>query len=352
MVKDGWIDPRCTPLELPNGMRGPFIELGDGSLMTMVDNDPTYRAPLKGVLTSRDGGETWSDPRQVYAGPGPGIPASGLLTRTRQGIIVMVYVDYSTVKIGWDDEAGEPVENIRADVWSIRSLDEGETWVDRQKIFDGYCGALINIIETRSGRIVVPIPVLLRGPGRHEVRTYVSADQGQTWRGSNIIDLGGRGHHGGADEGTVVELENGRLLMLLRTNWDQFWEAFSDDDGLSWRTVRPSGIDASSAPGQLQRLSSGRLLLLWNRLYPDWSNTFSRSGQAASETMASRHRQELSIAFSEDEGQTWSESQVLTRDLARPSYPRLFERSPGELWITTAFGGILQVRIREEDFVG
>ena len=351
MARIRWIDPRCTPLDLPEEMRGPFIELGDGSLMTVVPNDLSYRSPLKGALFSADGGRTWSDPHPVYAGAGPGVPAACVFLRTRQGVIVMVYTDQSTFNPGWDDDAGEPIANIRADVWTIRSLDEGRTWVDRQKVLDGYCGGLINIIETRGGKVVVPVPTLLYDPGRAEVCTFVSGDQGQTWERSNFIDLGGKGHHGGADEGTLVELGDGTLFMLLRTNWDRFWEARSTDEGRSWRTVRPSSLDASSAPGCLARLASGRLVLLWNRLYPRGEHTFYRSGGQASETPASRHREELSIAFSEDEAQTWSEPQALWRDPTRPAYSRLFERSPGELWITTGFQGSLRVRIDEADFV-
>ncbi len=79
---------------------------------------------------------------------------------------MLVYVDHGTFKWGWDDDAGEPAANVRADVWAMRSLDDGKTWTSRQRIFEGYCGALINIIETRSGDIVVPVPMLMYGPGR------------------------------------------------------------------------------------------------------------------------------------------------------------------------------------------
>ena len=314
MATTRWIHPRCTKLGLPPEMLGPFIELGDGSLMTIVDNDLKYLTPLKGARTSTDDGMTWSDTRPIYTGPKPGIPGGGVLLRTLDGVIVLVYVDQSTFRSGWDDEAGEPVANTRGDVWTIRSLDEGKTWVDRQKILDGYCGALINMIETRGGKIVVAVQILQYNPGRHETCIYVSSDQGRTWKRSNIVDLGGHGHHGGAYEGTVVELGDGRLLMLLRTNWDRFWEVFSSDEGQSWRVIRPSEIDASSAPGCLARLASGRLVLLWNRLYPQGKNIYSRSGGAASETPASQHRQELSIAFSSDESQTWTPPTVLARD--------------------------------------
>ncbi len=92
--------------------------------------------------------------------------------------------------------------------------------------------------------------------------------------------------------------------MLLRTNWDRFWEAYSTDEGRSWRTVRPSDIEASTAPGCLLRLASGRIMLLYNQLYPRGKNTYFRSAGQASETPASRHRQKLSVTFSEDDGQT------------------------------------------------
>ena len=34
------------------------------------------------------------------------------------------------------------------------------------------------------------------------------------------------------------------MWMLLRTTLDQFWSAYSDDGGLNWRVLEPSGIDA------------------------------------------------------------------------------------------------------------
>src|SRR3546814_5276299 len=70
-------------------------------------------------------------------------------------------------------------------------------------------------------------------------------------------------------EATIAELNDGRLWMLIRTNYGRFWESFSDDRGRSWRVLMPSDIDASTAPGQLARLASGRLALAWNRLYPE-----------------------------------------------------------------------------------
>src|SRR5690606_7459092 len=97
--------------------------------------------------------------------------------------------------------------------------------------------------------------------------------------------------------------------------WMQLWRAESADGGRTWHPYGPSGIPASSAPAMLKRLQSGMLLLLWNRPYPEGSTTYPFSGGArlATATPVSNHRAELSIAFSKDEGATWSKPVVIAR---------------------------------------
>jgi predicted neuraminidase len=185
---------------------------------------------------------------------------------------------------------------------------------------------------------VASVEHLVRNPGHWVACSLSSDDEGKTWRQSNLIDLGGHGHHDGATEPTMAELSDGRLLMLIRTNLDRFWQAFSDDGGRYWRTIQPSPLDASSSPGCLLRLRSGRLVLLWNRLNPEgriWPK--SRPG-VASEVPASWHREELSLAFSEDDARTWTKPLVIARQTnGQLSYPYLVERRPGELWLMAGF---------------
>ena len=353
-----WIDPRFT--KLPFERFWPFVELSDGSLLT-IDGNATR--------TSSDNGKTWSEPHSIYLGPSPGIPSSAaVLLKSRDGVLVLVYMDWSTYKWGWDDARREAADDVRLDVWAIRSLDEGVTWVDRQQLLDGYCGALIDIVQADSGQIVVPVQRLLRDPSRNETRVHVSADNGKTWKQSNLIDLGGRGHHGGAYEATLVQLKDGRLWMLLRTNWDRFWEAYSSDGGYSWRVIKPSRIGASTSPGYLARLASGRLVLVWNQLYPAGKTNYPRLGGDGnlSEVAASWQRDELSIAFSQDDGKTWTKPIIIARQTSGHlyqhgesqyeggsiAYPYLFERKPGLLWIITRLGPPLRVSVEEADLLG
>ncbi len=67
---------------------------------------------------------------------------------------------------------------------------------------------------------------------------------------------------------------------------------------------------------------------------------------------ASTQRSELSIALSHDDDSSWSEPVVIARNEPgqRVSYPFLFERRPGELWITT-MQGFLRVRVAERDLI-
>lgn len=341
-----WIDQRASLVG--GGRVGTFVVLADGSVMTTDGN---------ATRTTSDDGKTWSEPRTIYDGPKPGVPSNAsVLLRTRAGVVVLVYMDMSTYKWGWDSAKQDAVDDARLDVWAIRSLDEGKTWVDRQRLMEGYCGALIDIIETSTAEIVVPVQPMLHNPGRHATRTYVSADEGKTWSKSNTIDLeGSSGHHDGAMEATLAELGDGRLWMLLRTNLDFFWETFSLDKGRSWQEPRASRFDASSAPGYLLRLKSNRLAFVWNRLCPEGKTEVARRGGDGqlSSTPASWFRGELSLALSEDDGKTWTEPVVIARKPGGGlAYPYLFERRPGELWVSTRFSDHVCFSVKEADFVG
>jgi sialidase-1 len=58
------------------------------------------------------------------------------------------------------------------------------------------------------------------------------------------------------------------------------------------------------------------------------------------------------MAFSNDDGTTWTPPVILLRLRSqRQSYPQVFERRPGELWVTT-WQGRSFIKLKEADFVG
>ncbi len=327
LYAERWINPAVEMLELTH--KPPFATLSNGDLATI---------DAEGFRISKDDGKTWSNPVPVCKGLDPEEPASFYLLKTKNNTLVFVYLNFTGKKFDWDEKKKEPGENCKLEVWAIRSVDEGKTWIDNQCILEGYNTNFFALIQTRSGRIVAPFDHITRNPGRFMVCSLYSDDEGKTWQKSNWIDIGGHGHHDGALEPTLAELSDGRLLMLIRTSLDQFWQAISENEGKYWRTIQPSGIPASNSPGYLLRLTSGKLVLVYNQLNPE-GRTFNKSNMPQhTEFPSSWHREELSIIFSDDDGKTWTKPVVLARQPGgQLSYPFLMERRPGELWIIPGF---------------
>ena len=334
-------------IKKPGAACSSIVQLADGAFLT-IDGNAT--------VVSRDQGARWNERHPIVADlsadakRADGVPGGVvMLVRTSDNVLTAVWRDERA--LDWDNKTAELGKNAKGDVWSIRSIDGGRTWIDRQKIFSGICGhPPVNLLQLRSGRLVVPIQYYVRDPGRNVIKTCVSDDAGHTWRSGNTIDLGGRGHHDGAFEPSLVELRDGRVWMVIRTNWDRYWDAFSDD-GLNWRTIRPGAIEASSSPPYITRLASGRLILFWNRLYPEGQHSYERRGEPYSEVAGSWHREELSVALSDDEGTTWTAPRIVAREEKKwLSYSYVFEPKPGLIWLFSGQGKF-SAQVHEADLI-
>ena len=352
-VNDRWLHPACKPLDCTRN--GVFLQKADGSLLSIE----------AGILySSTDNGKTWTP---IGSPIDPGVQFEyhghiGQFIETKSGALVVLYLDIANYKWGWNEERNEPDPDVKLELWSIRSIDGGKTWIDKQCLLTGYNADFMGLIQTSQGRLVVVNEHLVPELKRWVALSFASDDDGVTWKRSNSIDLGGRGHHDGALEPTVVELKDGRVMMWIRTNLGRFWKAYSDDGGIYWRCLEPSNVDASSAPSWLARLASGRLALVWNRIKAEDATEVTYSGKpgCGHENNVSWYRAELSIAFSEDDGKTWSQPVVIARQPSgQLAYPYFLERNPGELWVFTRYtflpGGKpaapLMVSLKEEEFL-
>jgi hypothetical protein len=330
--------------KLPGLPMGPFVRVSEERILTFDT--------AQSVLVSSDEGKTWES-RSVLDPEKYSVRPERALLRTRSGAVILAFMnDRGRANWKWDPSISDS-PGAQLPTCAVRSPDGGVTWDEPQKLHDDWTGAIRDMIQIRDGTVVFTSMMMRHNPGRHTVVTYCSQDDGRSWTRSNVIDLGGVGHHGGVTEATIEQLRDGRIWMLLRTNWKSFWEAFSSDGGRTWRDAQATDIDASSAPGLLHRLDSGRLILIWNRYFPEGQTSFPLSGgdNQWSEVPVSNHRLELSMKFSEDDGRTWTDPVVIARRKSGwIAYPYLFEVQPGVLWITTMQGG-LRVVLREKDFV-
>lgn len=332
-AEDWWADPRFERLPAP--LEKATLPLDDSRLFAVTD---------RGGNVSRDEGKTWATvaPLVTPTMPAAGRPRSGPMLRTTRGTLVLIYGDPTTRNLSWDRQTGEPKPDMRADVWAIRSTDGGQTWTDRQEIsalfhhVSPYCLSLIQLTQANDSTLIAPLQLRVGNRNRSILATVVSRDEGRTWQaGQTLLDIGGAGVHDGLLEPSLAALRDGRVWMLIRTNLDWFYESYSADSGLTWSAPVATAIDASSSPGYLLRLRSGRLMLLWNRLKcADSAEPPRRTGKGYSERSASWQREELSLAFSEDDGRTWSPPIVIVRHPAGAAYPSAFERRSGEIWLS------------------
>jgi Neuraminidase (sialidase) len=333
---------------------GPFTRLSDGSIFTTGHNT---------CCISTDDGLTWteypmfdSNEFAMYC------PVS---VQTRKGTIIVgfsnTWEEGSESALNWNYTTHCYDPNAKRPTYVIYSKDYGKTWSKPLKLHDGWTGYNRAILETEDGHIVYSTMVMRNNLGRYCVLTHVSFDDGATWTASNVLDNpSSAGDHSGLMEGNIIQLNDGRLWMLIRTNWDYFYESYSTDNGLTWSAYTKTNIDASAAPGTLLRLQSGRIVLVWNRLYHKGKSEIIRVGGDCNLTdvAASWQRDELSLMYSDDDGKTWSSPIIIAENITPTAnlftngiaYPCVFEQSKGVIWITTIpdFGG-LKIAVRESD---
>ncbi len=104
----------------------------------------------------------------------------------------------------------------------------------------------------------------------------------------------------------VLELEDRRVWMLMRTQMGRIYESFSDD-GASWSKPRPSRFISSDSPAGILRLDDGRIVLFWNNClrFP-----YAYGG-----------RHVIHAAISDDDGDTWRGYREVGRDPLRNEPP-------------------------------
>jgi sialidase-1 len=325
--------PQLHPrgMMLPTSQQGPFVTAADGNVLC-VD--------AQNALRSSDEGTTWSasplfaDPKKYR------VSSERALLRTSKGVIIAGWMNMAELKAPKPWNWGAKDANWRDYIlptYVCRSTDDGKTWEAPVKLSDPWCGCIHSLIETKSGRLVL-IGQEIIPEWRHATVVFVSDDEGRTWQRSNMLDYGvGRHDHAGSLEGTVIERKDGSLYMLLRTESGYLWESTSVD-GLKWEGLKQTAIRSVTCCPQMMRLSDGRIALLWNAP-PRHARTNGTS------------RAELSLAFSSDDARTWSKPVVVAANYApgaRVSYPYLYERKPGEFWITTMQGN-LRMKINVTD---
>ena len=328
-----------TPTLHPRARKLPFIH--QGPVVTTADGG-VLCVDARNALRSTDEGKTWAS-TSVFREPTKfKISDERALLRTRDGIVIAAWMNGAerSTPQGWRwGEKDVKWQDFVLPTYTCRSLDDGKTWEEPVKLNTPWCGCIHSMIETSKGRIVLVGQEIIP-EWRHATVMFVSDDKGKTWQRSNVLDYGVGAHdHAGSIEGSVIERKDGSLYLLLRTESGWLWEAASHDGGLKWdwlEAIEDQVRHLLPADGAAWRMVASRCCGMHRRAISRTNGT---------------SRAELSLAFSSDDGVSWTKPVIIAANYARGgrvSYPYLYERKPGELWITTMQGG-LRMKINAAD---
>ena len=256
---------------------------------------------------STDNGATWSQPDVVLK-----------LTSEEFGEPLPLLTRNGELQFFWmvsRRTGGKPGIDYFIDIWNSHSTSGQTQWSSPQRIFEGYVGSINGMTQLASGRIVLPFAYWVgdrpSGPptGPNVTTTVYSDDEGRTWRQSPAkltapcyADYNGSNY--GACEPTILQLADGRVWMLIRTQTGRLYESFSPD-GAEWSEPKPSRFLSSDSPAWLVRLPDRRIVLLWNNC----ENTSRINGEGVY-----TNRDALHAAISDDEGKTWRGYREICRD--------------------------------------
>ncbi len=310
----------ATP-ENPRYTEGSVIRLKTGSLLfaitEFIGKGTDFSTGRIIGRESTDGGRTWGPSRVLQKNTGKQNVMSVTLKRLSADRIAMFCLE----KNSHDD----------LHMFVRFSDDETQTFGERVLVTAGEGYHIVNndrVIRLKSGRLLVPVSYTrdIKDRNRNHITSHCvfSDDDGLTWtRGSGSVDLPKRG----AMEPDCVQLRDGRVLMILRTQLGYIARSYSADGGNTWSKPESTGIKAPESPATIRRIpTTGDLVLIWNHTWVPGSGHGGR-------------RTPLTSAVSADEGRTWKHFRSLegaaSRTFAYTSLTFIDNRAIMTYWETS-----------------
>jgi len=330
----GLADATLVPLQMafpPSEYRDPgFIHYQTGPSIAVSPKGRIWVAVMTGgrtecnlnyvdLLTSGDGGRTWSEPKLALDIDGPMRTFDPAMWTDPEG---RVWLFWCQIYDFWDGRGGlwasvcEHPDDEDA-VWSApRRLCDGvmkdkplvlangdrwlfvEQWRDNLATFD---------VEAMRQAGTLPEWYHLNTP-HIGANVYRSTDRGASWNWFATIPVPDAIRT--CDEHMAVELKDGTFRMLLRVTTGMA-ESTSSDGGRTWTTAAPGNVKNPAGRFFFGRLRSGNILLVKN-------------GPVDIQT----DRRDIMAFLSEDDGRTFPHKLELDMR-TNVSYPDVSERPDG-----------------------
>ena len=257
-----------------------IIQLQDGRLLLgwteFYAGSGADHAPARLVgRVSGDGGRSWGEKYTVVENDGGCNVMEVNFLRLASGDIALFYVQKNT-------------ESTDCRIMICTSTDEGQTFGPAKQLSpDSLYIALTNGRALRLGSG----PILLEAGQGGDSYCYISDDDGQSWH----VGQRTRPEAGSCWEPACIELEDGSVMMLMRTRLGSQYKSISIDGGESWTRPQPTVLTGTAAPCIVSRVpTTGDILVIWN------------NNADTPRAEGNRDRPPLPAAISRDEAQTWS----------------------------------------------
>ena len=346
-----------TPVVIRNAPtnEASLIRLSSGLVKLFYINRPGDAKKMMSI-SSNDDGMSWSDPLVEFDLPGEAYYANQVM-QDKDGIIHCVFHIFNPGLLGY--------RGRHLDLWYTQ-MKPGGNWSTPKMINVGYVGSIRGFIQLRNGNLLIPMTESdtaraykpKKGEtdyGLFQVMTLNSTDNGNTWKRSETtlkipIETDWVTRYG-AVEPNAIELKDGRIWMLIRTNKGFLYESFSTDAGMTWSEPLQTAFISSDSPASTVRLADGRILLMWN----------SDQRHDDKKSYAAGGRETLHAAISGNEGKTWngfreilvninSKTPVLRGDRGT-AYPSAVQLSNGNVLMVSGQGGDASLVVFNPDWL-
>lgn len=278
-----------------------ILQLSDGTLLAVNDKRIDSEEDLPGRIDitysySTDKGRTWSEPGCIVGNDGfMGGHGDPSLAQLPDGTVMCMMC-------GGENFSRSCKGNPQRCFFTV-SKDFGRTWSEVRELTSALWGEDDSQPQTAgyTSNFFSSGNCLVLQKGEHRGRMLVAGVFGRTgcpnlFNHAVYTDDGGQTWHASAlacgtgDEAKMVELNDGSILMSIRTVGDRLWTV-SKDGGETWSPVRGwADMHVTNCNGDMVRYSDSLLM---------HSITYSMV------------RENISILLSSDEGRTWSERKTI-----------------------------------------
>ena len=221
----------------------------------------------------------------------------------------------------------------KAEVVYLTSEDNGKTWRGPTPLFTkpgAFVRQPLTPISAEHWLLPMyytPSRSITDGADSNYSVVQITNDGGTTWKECEVPQSNG------LVQQSVVKLPNGHFIGFFRSRYADFIYSDSSDDGCTWTVPVPTHLPNNNSSIQVASLKDGSLVLAFNNISAVVTKGKPQAGP----------RKPLSVALSEDRGDTWPWVRDIEAGHSGPeeveeySYPSILQDRDGKIDVAFSY---------------